>query len=490
MFKMSLEAASPAAANTCSSTATGSAEMSGGRAPAEHPRRREFRMVCTLGSGGFGTVKLVHARDNEAQCFAMKVIEKSHLLEAKLLDPKIKQRQQTERDVLVACADQRHPSIVQLLEAFQTNRKLYYVYEYCDGGELWDLVKVLGKLPVESFFRFYATEIVEALAFLHSHGILHRDLKLENVLLDTAGHAKICDFGCAKFFFRDTTASFKTVAADHSTMQGDQDDLPVGRTRSEMVVSRKSLMPPEYFETGEYGAELDSWQLGLMFYTMLEGRGLDLYAPELQRPLSVATEARSLVNDLLAPEHKARLGFPTGASLVQAHAFFQTAHQGGTTTIEPAQFWKDVRDRTWREPPDLDTAAMERIASWHCDWGRDSTLVDPNDVDLLPVSRFSTRLGSLRMRSISTRRDSCTAGARDPLGALVALGCESSDEDPDEEQLFENKKLLKKENTTETTAPACATFDAPTLLEKTPGQRETACSVATHVSPEGNNKTN
>ena len=80
--------------------------------------------------------------------------------------------------------------VIDLKEAFQTNEKLYYLYEYCEGGELFDLVRIIGKFT-ESEMQFFAVEIIEGVSYLHERRVMHRDLKLENCLLDREGHVKI-----------------------------------------------------------------------------------------------------------------------------------------------------------------------------------------------------------------------------------------------------------------------------------------------------------
>lgn len=90
-----------------------------------------------------------------------------------------------------------HPFIVKLHYAFQTPEKLYFVIDFLNGGELfWHLRK--EHRFSEDRTRFYAAEIVLALECLHKNGVIYRDLKPENVLLDKDGHIKLTDFGLSK----------------------------------------------------------------------------------------------------------------------------------------------------------------------------------------------------------------------------------------------------------------------------------------------------
>jgi len=100
----------------------------------------------------------------------------------------------TERDLL---ASLNNHFIVKMEYAFQNEDKLYFVLEFVSGGELYFHMKQRSGLT-EEMIRFYAAEIVVALEVLHSIGIVYRDLKPENVLLDSDGHIKVLDFGLSK----------------------------------------------------------------------------------------------------------------------------------------------------------------------------------------------------------------------------------------------------------------------------------------------------
>jgi RAC serine/threonine-protein kinase len=81
--------------------------------------------------------------------------------------------------------------------AFQSKDKLYFVLDYCPGGELFFHLGQLGRFS-EDRARFYAAEIVLAISYVHRLGIVYRDLKPENVLLDARGHVRLTDFGLSK----------------------------------------------------------------------------------------------------------------------------------------------------------------------------------------------------------------------------------------------------------------------------------------------------
>lgn len=91
----------------------------------------------------------------------------------------------------------RHRFIVRLVYAFQTFDQLFIVSEFCPGGDMRSLL-VNKKKFSEAEARLYLAEIIIAIEELHKHGVIHRDIKLDNILLDRDGHVKITDFGLSK----------------------------------------------------------------------------------------------------------------------------------------------------------------------------------------------------------------------------------------------------------------------------------------------------
>ena len=148
-------------------------------------------LLRVLGKGSFGKVVLVQKNQGQEKhgLFAMKILKKTHLLKRGQIE-----RTRTERKVL-SIVD--HPFIMKLHFAFQTDSKLFLVLDHCAGGELFFHLSRYQTFP-EKWTRFYAAELLLALAHLHSKGIIYRDLKPENVLLDSEGHVKLGDFGLAK----------------------------------------------------------------------------------------------------------------------------------------------------------------------------------------------------------------------------------------------------------------------------------------------------
>jgi len=149
---------------------------------------QDFEMIKMIGKGSFGEVMLVRKKDTKT-LYAMKILDKKNIIRRNQVEHTI-----TERRVL---GRTKHPFIVTLHFAFQTGKKLYFVLDYCSGGELFFHLGRCGRLR-ESLACFYSAEITLALSHLHSVGIMYRDLKPENILLDKDGHVKLADFGLSK----------------------------------------------------------------------------------------------------------------------------------------------------------------------------------------------------------------------------------------------------------------------------------------------------
>ena len=141
-----------------------------------------------IGRGSFGKVYMVKKKTDGA-IYAMKSLKKDQIIRTKQVG-----NTKVERDIMQMV---NHPFIVKLHFAFQNTEKLYFVCDFLNGGELF--YHLCNQIRFsEDRARFYAAEIILALEHLHEHGIIYRDLKPENVLLDSKGHLKLTDFGLSK----------------------------------------------------------------------------------------------------------------------------------------------------------------------------------------------------------------------------------------------------------------------------------------------------
>ncbi|XP_059504474.1 ribosomal protein S6 kinase alpha-2 [Stegostoma tigrinum] len=263
----------------------------------------QFELLKVLGQGSYGKVFLVKKikGSDAGQLYAMKVLKKATL---KVRD---RVRSKMERDILV---EVNHPFIVKLHYAFQTEGKLYLILDFLRGG---DLFTRLSKevMFTEEDVKFYLAELALALDHLHGLGIIYRDLKPENVLLDEDGHIKITDFGLSK------------EAVDHDK-------------RAYSFCGTIEYMAPEVVNRRGHAQSADWWSFGVLMFEMLTGslpfQGKDrketmalILKAKLGMPQFLSPEAQSLLRALFKRNPCNRLGAgPDGVEDIKRHSFFGT----------------------------------------------------------------------------------------------------------------------------------------------------------------------
>lgn len=198
---------------------------------------------------------------------------------------------------------------MKLHYAFQTPDKLYLVLDYCPGGELFFHLSRFRRFP-ERVARFYAAELLLALGHLHKRGIIYRDLKPENVLLDADGHVKLGDFGLAK-------AGIRHAYEGATSMCGTPE-----------------YMAPEVLAQQGHGFCVDYWGLGMLTYEMMTGLPpwyttdraklfRRLRSAPLDIPSYFSVASASFTSALLERNPRRRLGV-TGIRAAMEHEFFKS----------------------------------------------------------------------------------------------------------------------------------------------------------------------
>lgn len=268
---------------------------------------QDFELKKVLGKGGYGKVFQVRkttGADANAY-FAMKVLRKASIVR----NQKDTAHTRAERNILELV---RHPFIVELVYAFQTGGKLYLILEYLSGGELFMHLEREG-IFLEDTTCFYLCEIILALEHLHNLGIIYRDLKPENVLLDAQGHVKLTDFGLCKEHIQEGIVTHTFCG----TIE---------------------YMAPEILTRSGHGKAVDWWSLGALMFDMLTGmppftadnrkNTIDaILKGKLNIPAYLAADSRDLIRRLMKRQVSQRLGSgPSDGQAVRAHSFFKNVN--------------------------------------------------------------------------------------------------------------------------------------------------------------------
>ncbi|KAI5181905.1 serum/glucocorticoid-regulated kinase 2 [Nematocida sp. AWRm80] len=251
----------------------------------------DFLFLSLIGRGAFGRVILVKHKTT-ARLYACKIIRKTKSQET--LDKMI-----NERNILTQV---HSPFLIHLLAAFQTEDKVYLILPYIEGGELFNLLEE-KKTFSEEEARFYLSELLLAVEYLHSNKIIYRDIKPENILLDRDGHIVLCDFG-----------------------------MSIQNTMASSYCGTPEYIAPEIIKNESYNESVDYYTLGVLLFemvtgqppfTMQEGDDLDdlenkilFTQPEFPSKLSPAIV--SLLKDLLQKTPSKRPNIQS----IKNHPFF------------------------------------------------------------------------------------------------------------------------------------------------------------------------
>lgn len=286
------------------------------------PRRIECNLqdlldntVGVLGIGAFGIVTLVVDKKRGIS-YALKAIKKCEV---------VRNHQQkhiiTEMRVMRALAQFNCRFLANMFATYKDSQRVYFLLEACLGGELFTILRRQRTFK-EPTARFYTACVVEAFHCMHSHNIIYRDLKPENLVLDRSGFAKVTDFGFAK--------------------------VVTGRTFT--LCGTPDYLAPELVSGQGHGRAADWWTLGILTYEMLASippfysdnpiktyRKIVKGKPKL--PSSFSNNAKRFVSSLLKMRPVKRLGMQCGGTnIVRKHSFFDNFN------------WKSLQNQTMKAP--------------------------------------------------------------------------------------------------------------------------------------------
>nr|AML78069.1 putative LOV domain-containing protein [Myristica fragrans] len=291
---------------------------------------KHFRPVKPLGSGDTGSVHLVELCGT-GELFAMKVMDKSIMLNRNKVH-----RACAEREILDMLD---HPFLPALYASFQTKTHICLVTDYCPGGELFLLLdRQPMKVLKEDAVRFYAAEVVVALEYLHCQGIIYRDLKPENVLIQSNGHVSLTDFDLSCLTSCNPQLLFPNIPDKKKQRKAQLPPIFVAEPvrASNSFVGTEEYIAPEIITGAGHTSAVDWWALGILLYEMFYGytpfRGktrqktfANILHKDLKFPrsISVSLHGRHLMYQLLHRDLKDRLGSCEGANEVKKHPFFR-----------------------------------------------------------------------------------------------------------------------------------------------------------------------
>ena len=262
-----------------------------------------FKIITVLGKGTFGKVYLTELNE-DGTLYAIKAIRKDVLIETEQVEST-----KLERDILLECD---HPFLWGMDYVFQNDLRLYFVMPFVRGGELYKHFLSWKRFP-EQQVKFYAAQIALAIGYLHSKNICHRDMKLENILIDETGYLKLIDFGLAK------------ILKDSELSQS--------------FCGTPEYLAPEMVAQKGHDKTVDWWALGVLIYEMLIGvtpfynRSRNLMLMKIQQSkiifpnkkkykIDYSDEVQDIIWKLLNKNKSKRLGAVGDYEEVLSHPWF------------------------------------------------------------------------------------------------------------------------------------------------------------------------
>uniref|UniRef100_A0A8C9TD04 protein kinase C n=1 Tax=Scleropages formosus TaxID=113540 RepID=A0A8C9TD04_SCLFO len=271
----------------------------------------DFSFIAVLGRGHFGKVLLAESK-RTGKLYAIKALKKGDVITRDEVESLM-----CEKRIFETIGASRHPFLVHMHSCLQTADHVCFIMDYSPGGDL--MMHIHKNVFNEQQTRFFTACVVLGLEFLHLSGIVYRDLKLDNLLMDADGYVKIADFG---LYVCDCPSSHLTTGMGH----GD---------RTSTFCGTPEFLAPEVLTECSYTRAVDWWGTGVLIFEMLVGESPfpgdseeevfdSIVNDEVRYPRFLSPESVSIIQKLLRKNPERRLGAgERDAQEVKGHKFFQ-----------------------------------------------------------------------------------------------------------------------------------------------------------------------
>ncbi|XGW22327.1 hypothetical protein V3C99_004949 [Haemonchus contortus] len=342
----------------------------------------DFVFLRILGEGAYSTVYLARETRRGGQTRAIKVVQKDFVIRHQKLEAIVR-----EKDILASLSYEHggHPFITRLYSTFQDSERFFFVTDVAHLGDLLGALNRMGSFDVP-MSRFYAAEIVVALEFIHKCGVVHRDVKPENVLIRRNGHIMLTDFGSAQIYDKKLFRAYEeenksptqvqgqahhyrqymdTVASSSTSSSFESEHEHVGGPeRRATFVGTAQYVSPEMLRGDEVGPPCDYWALGAIVFQMISGQAPfravndfhlmnKIQKLDFSFPVGFPDVPKDFVSQLLVLDPRVRLGSNNLMDL-KSHEFFNGIDWENIMNTEPPEIFPSV-------PPGLEEAELKSL---------------------------------------------------------------------------------------------------------------------------------